>query len=89
MGQGIRDQPADGVDRLPRGFLIGAIVASCDVVLWVILLAPAVERNGTLVDDFVIQQQDGISSVPNAPSPAATSSLAIAQHVVDRIEIAV
>jgi len=53
------------------------------------LRAQAVERNGSLVDDFVIQQEDGITSVRNAPSPAATSSLAIAQHVVDRIEIAV
>ena len=42
------------------------------------LRAQAVERDGSLVDDFVIQQQDGITSVRNAPSPAATSSLAIA-----------
>ena len=53
------------------------------------LRAQAVERNGSLVDDFVIQQEDGITSVRNAPSPAATSSLAIAQHVVDRMESAV
>ena len=33
--------------------------------------------------------EDGITSVRNAPSPAATSSLAIAEHVVDRIEQAV
>jgi L-2-hydroxyglutarate oxidase len=50
------------------------------------LRAQALERNGLLVDDFVIQQEDGITSVRNAPSPAATSSLAIAEHVVDRIE---
>jgi len=48
--------------------------------------AQAVERDGSLVDDFVIQQEDGITSVRNAPSPAATSSLAIAEYVVDRIE---
>ena len=48
--------------------------------------AQAVERDGSLVDDFVIQQEDGITSVRNAPSPAATSSLAIAEHVVDRLE---
>ena len=41
MEQGIRDQPADGVDRLPRGGLIGAIFAFCDVALWVILLSLA------------------------------------------------
>jgi (S)-2-hydroxyglutarate dehydrogenase len=50
------------------------------------LRAQAVERDGSLVDDFVIHQSDGITNVRNAPSPAATSSLAIAEHVVDRIE---
>ncbi|UUW87175.1 L-2-hydroxyglutarate oxidase [Pimelobacter simplex] len=47
--------------------------------------AQAVERDGTLVDDFRIEHADGVTSVRNAPSPAATSSLAIAEHVVDRI----
>ena len=49
------------------------------------LRAQAVERDGTLVDDFVIHHEDGITSVRNAPSPAATSSLAIAEHVLDGI----
>jgi L-2-hydroxyglutarate oxidase LhgO len=48
--------------------------------------AQAVERDGSLVDDFVIEHEDGITSVRNAPSPAATSSLAIAAYVVDRID---
>ena len=47
--------------------------------------AQAVERDGSLVDDFRISQSDAITSVRNAPSPAATSSLAIAEHVVDRM----
>ncbi|WP_435737661.1 L-2-hydroxyglutarate oxidase [Cellulosimicrobium sp. PMB13] len=47
--------------------------------------AQAVERDGTLVDDFRIDRADGVTSVRNAPSPAATSSLAIAEHVVDRM----
>ena len=46
--------------------------------------AQAVRRDGTLVDDFVITDSDGITCIRNAPSPAATSSLAIAEHVVDR-----
>jgi len=50
------------------------------------LRAQAVERDGSLVDDFVIEQEDGVTCVRNAPSPAATSSLAIAAYVVDRIE---
>ena len=49
------------------------------------LRAQAVERDGSLVDDFVIHHADGITSVRNAPSPAATSSLAIAEYVVDRM----
>ncbi|SFE06633.1 L-2-hydroxyglutarate oxidase LhgO [Actinopolyspora alba] len=47
--------------------------------------AQAVDRDGSLVDDFRINHEDGITTVRNAPSPAATSSLAIAEHVVDRV----
>ncbi len=45
--------------------------------------AQAVERDGTLVDDFRISSSGPVTSLRNAPSPAATSSLAIAEHVVD------
>jgi L-2-hydroxyglutarate oxidase LhgO len=48
--------------------------------------AQAVERDGTLVDDFRISHSDGVTSVRNAPSPAATSSLAIAEYVADEID---
>jgi len=44
--------------------------------------AQAVARDGSLLDDFAIVSGDGVTSVRNAPSPAATSSLAIAEHVV-------
>ena len=47
--------------------------------------AQAVERDGSLVDDFRITSSEGITCIRNAPSPAATSSLAIAAHVVDLI----
>lgn len=47
--------------------------------------AQAVERDGTLVDDFRIDDLGGVLSIRNAPSPAATSSLAIAEHVVDAL----
>ncbi len=49
------------------------------------LRAQAVDRDGTLVDDFRIGHADGVTTVRNAPSPAATSSLAIAGHVADRM----
>ncbi len=48
--------------------------------------AQAVERDGSLVDDFRITHSDGVTSIRNAPSPAATSSLAIAEHVVDALD---
>ncbi|ABL79584.1 FAD dependent oxidoreductase [Nocardioides sp. JS614] len=44
--------------------------------------AQAVDRDGTLVDDFRIGRAGRVLSVRNAPSPAATSSLAIAAEVV-------
>ena len=43
--------------------------------------AQAVERDGSLVDDFRLVRSGRILAVGNAPSPAATSSLAIGQHV--------
>ncbi|MEV0614496.1 L-2-hydroxyglutarate oxidase [Nonomuraea sp. NPDC050404] len=43
--------------------------------------AQAVARDGGLVDDFVVDVQGRVVLVRNAPSPAATSSLAIARHI--------
>ena len=45
--------------------------------------AQAVHRDGSMVDDFAVQQVGRVMVVRNAPSPAATSSLAIAAHLVD------
>ncbi|GAC1570135.1 MAG: L-2-hydroxyglutarate oxidase [Polyangiales bacterium] len=45
--------------------------------------AQAVSSDGALVDDFLIEGSEGVLHVRNAPSPAATSSLAIAQYIVD------
>lgn len=47
--------------------------------------AQAVDRDGSLVDDFRIYGSEGVTTVRNAPSPGATSSLAIAEHIVDRM----
>lgn len=44
--------------------------------------AQVVDRRGDLMDDFVIEDSGRVLVVRNAPSPAATSSLAIAEHVV-------
>ncbi len=45
--------------------------------------AQAMDRSGNLVDDFRINVRGPVVALRNAPSPAATSSLAIAEHVVD------
>ena len=48
--------------------------------------AQALGRDGRLVDDFVFSHTGPALHVRNAPSPAATSSLAIARLVADRAE---
>ncbi|HEX7040922.1 MAG TPA: L-2-hydroxyglutarate oxidase [Trueperaceae bacterium] len=45
--------------------------------------AQALGRDGRLIDDFVIRESPRALHVVNAPSPAATASLAIAEHLVD------
>ena len=47
--------------------------------------AQALQRNGLLVDDFLILEEARIVNVCNAPSPAATASLNIGQLVVERL----
>ena len=47
--------------------------------------AQAVDRDGALVDDFRLGVSENVVWVRNAPSPAATSSLAIAEELVTRI----
>jgi len=48
--------------------------------------AQAVGRDGSLIDDFVISQTERAVHVRNAPSPAATSSLALAELIADRVD---
>ncbi|MDF2824350.1 MAG: putative dehydrogenase, partial [Mycobacterium sp.] len=50
--------------------------------------AQALDADGGLVDDFRISIRDRIVLLRNAPSPAATSALAIAEHVVSAIDAA-
>jgi L-2-hydroxyglutarate oxidase len=47
--------------------------------------AMAVGRGGQLIDDFHIVEHNGQVHVLNAPSPAATASLAIGDHVAERV----
>ena len=48
--------------------------------------AQAMNLNGTLEQDFVIERGEGMLHVLNAPSPGATASLAIADHLIDEIK---
>jgi len=48
--------------------------------------AQALAVDGSLVDDFLFHESDGVVHVRNAPSPGATSSLAIAEVIADRVE---
>jgi L-2-hydroxyglutarate oxidase LhgO len=52
--------------------------------------AQAVDPDGTLVDDFRLSRPGGdprVVAVRNAPSPAATSCLALAEHICDSLDI--
>jgi len=45
--------------------------------------AQALGRDGKLIEDFLIEKTEGAVHVRNAPSPAATSSLALARLIAD------
>ena len=48
--------------------------------------AQAMSADGSLVEDFVFEGAPGVVHVRNAPSPAATSSLAIGAYIADDAE---
>ncbi len=47
--------------------------------------AQACDRNGSLIDDFLIIESKNQMDILNAPSPAATASLSIAQTLSEKI----
>jgi (S)-2-hydroxyglutarate dehydrogenase len=47
--------------------------------------AQAVAEDGTLLDDFWLDEAPNVTHIRNAPSPAATSSLALAKRIADAI----
>ena len=49
--------------------------------------AQALARDGSLVDDFVVSRTWHCVHVRNAPSPAATSSLALARLIADEVAL--
>lgn len=48
--------------------------------------AQAMDSRGQLLDDFLVRQDRNVIHVLNAPSPAATSSFAIGEHLADAVD---
>jgi 2-hydroxyglutarate dehydrogenase len=48
--------------------------------------AQALGRDGSLIDDFVVSRTERALHVRNAPSPAATSALALGARIADMLE---
>jgi (S)-2-hydroxyglutarate dehydrogenase len=87
-----------GVREMRGSLLRGAYLAEARTYLpWVTdadvtsapagVRAQAVDPDGSLVDDFRISRAGDVVTVRNAPSPAATASLAIAEHIVTQLEL--
>lgn len=74
---------ARSLSRLVPGITAGDLVPAPAGVR-----AQALRRDGGLVDDFLLQGEGRQVHVLNAPSPAATASLEIARHIVDRLDAA-
>jgi (S)-2-hydroxyglutarate dehydrogenase len=77
-------------DRVPRAFLRAARRYLPELTAADLepggggVRAQCVARDGSLVDDFLFREDDGIMHVRNAPSPAATASLAIGRMISER-----
>ncbi|GAB4373447.1 MAG: L-2-hydroxyglutarate oxidase [Bryobacter sp.] len=50
--------------------------------------AQGMAPDGTLLQDFSVEQREGILHLLNAPSPGATASLAIADYLIDQSPLA-
>ncbi len=66
--------------------LVPGLVPEDVVTAFAGVRAQAVGRDGRLVDDFAFSATARALHVRNAPSPGATSALAIARHVADRAD---
>jgi (S)-2-hydroxyglutarate dehydrogenase len=91
-----RHWPA-GVGELGRSLSRGALVAAAARLVPALTVndvepgfagvrAQALARDGRLLDDFAFSAGERALHVRNAPSPAATASLAIARHVCEQAE---
>jgi L-2-hydroxyglutarate oxidase len=86
-----------GLDEMHRSFSKQAFVKSVQALVPDLgmhdmyrsragVRAQALDRQGNLVDDYVVLEQDRILHLINAPSPAATSCLSIGENMADRFD---
>lgn len=89
---------ADGLQEMARSWSKALFVASLQRLIPEVrsqdvipthagVRAQALGNNGQLVDDFLIIDRPQAMHVCNAPSPAATSSLAIGKAIAERINL--
>jgi (S)-2-hydroxyglutarate dehydrogenase len=83
-----------GMDEMVRSFSKHAFLKSLQVLVPELrsgdisrsrtgVRAQALDKNGNLVDDYVIIEQERMIHLCNAPSPAATSCLSIGEYVAN------
>jgi L-2-hydroxyglutarate oxidase len=86
-----------GLDEMHRSFSKRAFVKSVQALVPDLgihdmyrsragVRAQALDRQGNLVDDYVVLEQERILHLINAPSPAATSCLSIGENMADRFD---
>jgi (S)-2-hydroxyglutarate dehydrogenase len=91
-----RDQWRNGAEEMKRSLSRTRFLRSLQALLPALVdadIAPggsgvraqAVDRTGKLVDDFFLQSSAGQVHVLNAPSPAATASLAIGREIASQL----
>ncbi|MEO5906938.1 MAG: L-2-hydroxyglutarate oxidase, partial [Saprospiraceae bacterium] len=85
-----------GLDEMHRSFSTSAFLKSLQRLVPALkqndivrsrtgVRAQAVDKNGNLIDDYVILEQERMIHLCNAPSPAATSCLAIGENLAGMV----
>ncbi|HXW97628.1 MAG TPA: L-2-hydroxyglutarate oxidase [Gemmatimonadales bacterium] len=92
----VRSQWRNGLDEMRRSLSRSRFLTSLQALLPTLtdadiapggsgVRAQAVDRSGRLLDDFALVQSPGQVHVLNAPSPAATASLAIGKEIASQL----
>lgn len=86
----------DGMEEMRRSYFKSAFVKSLQKLVPDIqaedlepggagVRAMACDANGNIIDDFLIFEDENVINVCNAPSPAATASLAIGETIAGKV----